>query len=201
VKGSGGLAAAHGPRRTGRPPDGSTLNGWSGETTGLTTGPMESVPLIAKIGRSGGSSDGTVGHWTIHRTVRWCIFLLPPAVATQCWRLSSGTTGTATPQCRRFLRITAGTSVFPGKAKKIKENGKSIFCNKKSKTPFGNIVFQGKMHICAKYGNFMMKYARKMAMTKGICIENLECSYMVSLFVKVFFQILSKFKFIIFPNK
>jgi len=44
------------------------------------------------------------------------------------------------------------------------------------------------MHMCAKYGNFMMKYARKMAMTKGICTENLECSYMVSLFVKVFFS-------------
>ena len=58
------------------------------------------------------------------------------------------------------------------------------------------------MHICAKYGNFMTNYARKMAMTKGIWLETLECSYMVSLFVKVFFfQILSKFKFIIFPNK
>src|SRR6266540_3844135 len=55
--------------------------------------------------------------------------------------------------------------------------------------PFCNIIFHGKMHICAKYGNFIMKYARKMAMTKGICIENLDCSYMVSLFVKVFFQI------------
>ena len=86
------------------------------------------------------------------------------------------------------MRITAGTSIFPGKAKKIKENRKSIFCKKKSETPFGNIVFQGKMHMCAKYGNFMMKYARKMAMTKGICTENLECSYMVSLFVKVFFS-------------
>src|SRR6266540_4324271 len=53
--------------------------------------------------------------------------------------------------------------------------------------PFCNIIFHGKMHICAKYGNFMMKYAKKMAMIKGICIENLECSYMVSLFVKVFF--------------
>ena len=72
---------------------------------------------------------------------------------------------------------------------------------KKSETPFGNIVFQGKMHICAKYGNFMMNYARKMAMTKGIWLETLECSYMVSLFVKVFFQNLSKIKFIIFPNK
>ena len=57
------------------------------------------------------------------------------------------------------------------------------------------------MHICAKYENFMTKYARKMAMTKGIWLETVECSYMVSLFVKVFFQNLSKFKFIIFPNK
>src|SRR5436189_2825867 len=64
-----------------------------------------------------------------------------------------------------------------------------FFVKKKSETPFGNTVFQGKMHMCAKYGNFMMKYARKMAMTKGICTENLECSYMVSLFVKFFFKI------------
>ena len=59
---------------------------------------------------------------------------------------------------------------------------------KKSESPFGSIVFQGKMHISAKYGNFMMNYARKMAMTKGIWPETLECSYMVSLFVKVFFS-------------
>src|SRR5438105_4479754 len=129
---------------------------------------------------------------------------IPPRFGTACpHRLLGRQPGSwaAMSYYRRFLRITAGTSIFPGKAKKIKENGKSIFCKKKSETPFGNVVFQGKMHMCAKYGNFMMKYARRMATTKGICTENLECSYMVSLFVKVFFQNLSKFKFIIFHNK
>ena len=57
------------------------------------------------------------------------------------------------------------------------------------------------MHICAKYGHFMMNYAMKMAMTTVIWLESHECSYMISLFVKVFFENLSKFKFIIFPNK
>ena len=70
-----------------------------------------------------------------------------------------------------------------------------------SENPFGSIVFHGKMHICAKYGNFMMNYAMKMAMTTGIWLETHESSHMVSLFVKVFFQHLSKFTFIIFPKK
>jgi len=107
-------------------PDGSAINGWYGVTTGLTTG-LFTV-------RSGGASSSS------HRRRRRRL-LLPP-VATQCWRLSSGITSTATPQCRRFVRITAGTSVFPGKGKKRKENGKTIFYMKKSETPFGNIVFK-----------------------------------------------------------
>src|SRR6266540_3304750 len=74
------------------------------------------------------------------------------------------------------------------KRKENKRNGKLIFCKKKSETPFGNIVFHGKMHICAKYGHFMTNYAMKMAMTTVIWLESHECSYMMSLFVKVFFQ-------------
>ena len=57
------------------------------------------------------------------------------------------------------------------------------------------------MHICAKYGNCMMNYALKMAMPMCIWFENHESSYMISLFVKFFFQTLSKFKFSIFPTK
>jgi len=87
------------------------------------------------------------------------------------------------------------------KRKENKRNGKSIFCKKRSETPFGNIVFHGKMHICAKYGNCMTNYALKMAMTMCIWLETHESSYMLSLFVKFFFQHLSKFKFIIFPKK
>src|SRR6266508_3822310 len=75
------------------------------------------------------------------------------------------------------------------KRKENKRNGKSFFCKKKSETPFGNIVFHGKMHICAKYGNCMMNYALKMAMTMCIWLETHESSYMLSLFVKFFFNI------------
>ena len=70
-----------------------------------------------------------------------------------------------------------------------------------SENPFGSIVFHGKMHICAKYGNCMTNYALKMAMTICIWLETHESSYMLSLFVKFFLEHLSKFKFIIFPKK
>ena len=46
-----------------------------------------------------------------------------------------------------------------------------------SENPFGSIVFHGKMHICAKYGNFMTNYAMKMAMTTGIWLETHESSH------------------------
>ena len=75
------------------------------------------------------------------------------------------------------------------KRKENKRNGKSIFCKKRSETPFGNIVFHGKMHICAKYGNCLTNYALKMAMTICIWLETHESSYMLSLFVKFFFNI------------
>src|SRR6266498_4159340 len=64
-----------------------------------------------------------------------------------------------------------------------------FFCKKKSETPFGNIVFQGKMHICAKYGHFMTNCAMKMAMTTVIWLESHECSYMISHFVIFFLKI------------
>src|SRR5438105_3637387 len=68
---------------------------------------------------------------------------------------------------------------------KRKENGKLIFCKKKLETPFGN----RNMHICAKYGHFMINYAMIMAMTTVIWLESHECSYMISLFVKKILKI------------
>ena len=44
------------------------------------------------------------------------------------------------------------------------ENGKSFFCKRKLKTPFGTIVWNVKVHLCAKYGHITINYGMDMAL-------------------------------------
>ena len=45
------------------------------------------------------------------------------------------------------------------------ENGKLIFCAKKMKTPFDNIVCHTKIHTCAQYLHIIANYAMVKVMT------------------------------------
>ena len=52
------------------------------------------------------------------------------------------------------------------------ENGKLIFCSKKMKTPFGDIVYHCKIHTCAQYGAIITNYSLVKVMTKHIFLES-----------------------------
>ena len=51
------------------------------------------------------------------------------------------------------------------------ETGKLIFCSKKMKTPFGDIVCHCKIHTCAQYRAIITNYSLVKVMTKIIFLE------------------------------
>ena len=71
------------------------------------------------------------------------------------------------------------------------KNGKWIFRAKKMKTPFGNIVWNSKMHPCAQYGIIWTNYAMNVAIRLIIWLESHESSRMIAHLWEHFFKIIS----------
>ena len=64
------------------------------------------------------------------------------------------------------------------------QKGKSIFCAEKQKTLVGKVVGHEKMHISAKNGVMIRKFAMVLAVTKLTWVESQGNSYMVPNSVK-----------------
>jgi len=60
------------------------------------------------------------------------------------------------------------------------KNGKWIFRAKKMKNPFGNIVWNSKMHPCAQYEIIWTNYAMNVAMRLSVWVEIHESSHMIA---------------------
>ena len=71
------------------------------------------------------------------------------------------------------------------------ENGKCIFCEKKMKTPLGNIVWNSKVHPCSWYEVIWTKYAMDVAISLIIWLESHESSRMIAHFWEYFLKIIS----------
>ena len=67
-------------------------------------------------------------------------------------------------------------------------NGKWIFRTKKMKTPFGNIVWNSKMHTCAQYEIIWTKYVMNVAIRLIIWLESPESSRMIAHFWEHFLK-------------
>ena len=74
------------------------------------------------------------------------------------------------------------------------QNGKLIFCARKMKTPFGDIVWHSKIHTCSQYGRIITNYATVKVMRQLICLESHETSYIVAHFREHFFKIIVIFQ-------
>ena len=71
------------------------------------------------------------------------------------------------------------------------ENGKWIFRAKKMKTPFGNIVWNSKMHPCAQYEIMWTNCAMNVAMRLSVWVEIHESSHMIAHLWEHFFKIIT----------
>jgi hypothetical protein len=74
------------------------------------------------------------------------------------------------------------------------ENGKWVFCPKKMKTPYGNIVWHSKSHTFAQYKIISTNYAMFMLKTLVMWLESPETSFMIALFCEHFLKMFVIFK-------